>query len=179
MKLIALTGPKQVGKSTVARAIQDSLAVQDFVDTDILSFADPMRAMLKAIGVDNSSLVDQTKKESPIEGIGKSARYLMQTLGTDWGRNIIDENIWLWALQNRIELVRKNGAEVVVIDDCRFDNEAKWVKDNGGLVVRLTRSGIEYGVDSHESEQAVESFDISIDAGDEHEAARRIVERAY
>jgi len=173
MKLIALTGPKQVGKSTVARAIQDSPGL----DIQILSFADPMRAMLKAIGVDNSSLVYQTKKESPIEGIGKSARYLMQTLGTEWGRDMIDKNIWLWAMKRRIEAAEEQGAEVVVIDDCRFDNEADWIINEGGIVVLLSRDGFKYGSDNHASEQAIDFLKITIccDAEDENSAASRIL----
>ena len=131
MKLIALTGPKQVGKSTVATAIADTLDAE----THILSFADPMRAMLQAMGVDLLSLVDQSKKESPIAGIGKSPRHLMQTLGTDWGRGMIDQ---------------------------------------GGTVVLLRRDGIDYGSDSHASEQPIDFFKISIccDVEDENAASR-------
>ena len=47
MKIIALTGPKMVGKSTVANAIADAADVP----THIMSFADPMRSMLQALGV--------------------------------------------------------------------------------------------------------------------------------
>ena len=47
MKILALTGPKMVGKSTVANAIADAADVP----THIMSFADPMRSMLLALGV--------------------------------------------------------------------------------------------------------------------------------
>lgn len=174
MRIIALTGPKQVGKSTVATAIADSLDVE----SHILSFADPMRAMLQAMGVDLLSLVDQSKKESAIDGIGKSARYLMQTLGTEWGRGLISEGIWLWSMQHRIDLSREQGAEVVIIDDCRFDNEASWVLENEGDVILLNRDGIEYGSDLHSSEMSIDLnlISMSLDAGDEHKAAARILE---
>jgi len=173
MRLIALTGPKQVGKSTVATAIADTLDEQ----THILSFADPMRAMLQAMGVSLSNLVDQRHKEQEIEGLGKSARYLMQTLGTDWGRDMIDESVWLWAMKRRIELAREQGAEAIVIDDCRFDNEADWILNAGGIVVSLTRDGISYGSDSHASEQPIDFLKVSIacDAGDENAAADKII----
>jgi len=173
MRIIALTGPKQVGKSTVATAIADTLDEQ----THILSFADPMRAMLQAMGVSLSNLVDQRYKEQDIEGLGKSARYLMQTLGTEWGRGMIDENIWLWAMKRRIEVAEEQGADVVVIDDCRFDNEADWIVNEGGIVVSLTRDGISYGSDSHASEQPVDFLKVTIscDAGDENAAAERII----
>ena len=70
-----------VGKSTVANAIAEAAEVE----THIISFADPIRSMLQALGVSLSNLHDQLLKEKSIEGIGKSARELMQKLGTDWG----------------------------------------------------------------------------------------------
>jgi hypothetical protein len=162
-----------VGKSTVANAIAEAAEVE----THIISFADPMRSMLQAMGVDISHLHDQSLKEKKIEGIEKSARELMQTLGTDWGRNMISESIWLWAMQRRIERAGKEGAGLVVIDDCRFDNEALWVSEQQGKVVRLARDGFEYGSDNHESEQPIrfQHMDAMIDASDEEAAARVIL----
>jgi energy-coupling factor transporter ATP-binding protein EcfA2 len=173
MKLIALTGPKKVGKSTVANAIAD-LADEE---THILSFADPMRSMLLALGVDLSRLHDQSLKEKKIDGIGKSARQLMQSLGTGWGRDMVDENIWLWSMQKRIERSKADGAALVIIDDCRFDNEALWVTQQQGSVIRLARDGFEYGDDNHESEQPIrfQHLNALIDASDEDAAARVIL----
>ena len=162
-----------VGKSTVANAIAEAAEVE----THILSFADPMRSMLQAMGVDLLHLHDQSLKEKKIEGIEKSARELMQTLGTGWGRNMISESIWLWAMQQRIERAKKEGARLVVIDDCRFDNEAIWVNQQQGKVVRLSRDGFEYGSDNHESEQPIrfQHMDAMIDASDDEAAARVIL----
>ncbi len=173
MRIIALTGAKQVGKSTVAAAIADILNEE----THIISFADPMRAMLQAMGISSFYLSNQLYKEREIDGLGKSARYLMQTLGTEWGRGMIDENIWLWAMKHRVEQTQMDGAKVVVIDDCRFDNEASWVLKAGGMVASLFRDGIEYGSDSHASEQPIDSEKVTIicDAGDDYAAAERII----
>jgi len=173
MKILALTGPKMVGKSTVANAIADAADVP----THIMSFADPMRSMLLALGVDMINLHDQSIKEKEIAGIGKSARQLMQTLGTDWGRNMVAQDIWLWSMQKRIEKSKADGARLIVIDDCRFDNEALWVNQQKGKVVRLARDGFEYGSDNHESEQPIrfKHMDAMIDASDEDAAARIIL----
>jgi hypothetical protein len=90
---------------------------------------------------------------------------------------MIDENIWLWAMKHRVEQAQMDGAKVVVIDDCRFDNEASWVLNAGGIVVSLFRDGIEYGSDSHASEQPIDSKKVTIicDAGDDYAAAERII----
>lgn len=170
MRIIALNGPKQVGKSTVARAIVEVVG-----RSTIVSFADPMRAMLRELGVSLPNLVDQRYKEREIQGLGKSARYLMQTLGTEWGRGMINENVWLWAMKRRIESLEREGVEVAVIDDCRFQNEADWVATEGGVVVSLTRDGISYGSDPHASEQPLDCYDLQVDAGDERAAANEII----
>ena len=74
IKLIALNGAKTVGKSTIANALA---ALSD--DVVIVSFATPIRAMLEAMGVDQHNL--NVAKEEPIEGLGKSARQLLCSLG--------------------------------------------------------------------------------------------------
>ena len=177
MKIIALTGPKQVGKTTVANAIANYL--DPFIHSQVVSFATPMRAMLLAMGIDERHLNNPSLKETPIEGINKSARQLLQTLGTDWGRNMINDNIWLWAMQRQLKFAEMGNAEYAIIDDCRFENEARCVKSLGGIIVRLKRVGFEYGTDPHESERPIaHGIDFICDATDAQEASERIVKFA-
>lgn len=175
MKIIALTGPKMVGKSTTAQAIIRA----SVVSTARISFADPLRDMLRALSIDSDRLIDQSLKEVEIEGLGRSPRYLLQTLGTEWGRKLVNENIWLWSMSNRIDELEKSGAEIVIIDDCRFDNEADWVKSREGFVVRLDRDGYEYGTDSHDSEKPLSFYDTIIDCSDADKAADEILNYIY
>jgi hypothetical protein len=176
MRIIALTGPKTVGKTTVANAIADNVDKVVY----IMSFAEPMRAMLQAIGVDSLYLLHQSFKEKPIEGLGKSARELLQTLGTEWGRGMVSENIWLWAMSKKIDEAKSDGVDIVVIDDCRFNNEADWVSNLGGSVIRLERDGHAYGEDGHASEQPIDEskIDLTCDASDEYKSAEKIIEHA-
>lgn len=176
MKIITLTGCKMVGKSTVANAIADEYDGSAY----ILSFADPIRAMVSAMGIESKYLTDQRYKEEEIQGLNKSARYLMQTLGTEWGRGMVAQDIWLWAMSKKIEEAKAEGAGIVVIDDLRFENEAKWAKQVGAIVVRLLRDGYDYGNDSHSSEQPIpkQYIDFTQDAADEYQAATNILNYA-
>ncbi len=174
IKLIALNGAKTVGKSTIANALA---ALSD--DVVIVSFATPIRAMLESMGVDQNNL--NVAKEEPIEGLGKSARQLLCSLGTEWGRQMVNQEIWLWAMRQQIQKLIDGAANpedlVIVIDDCRFANEAAWVRKMGGDVVRLIRDGITYTGD-HSSEQPLpdDLIDWEFDAGGVQNCIKNIVQ---
>ena len=176
MKIVALTGPKTVGKTTIANAIAENVDKIVY----ILSFATPMRSMLSSIGISNLNLHSQSFKEEKIEGLGKSARELLQTLGTEWGRNMVHPDIWLWAMSNKLKEAEESNVDIIVIDDCRFDNEADWIRDLGGSVILLKRIGYEYGKDSHETEQPISNskIDLTYDASDIYKCTEKIIEYA-
>jgi len=90
MRLIGLTGPAGSGKDTVARLLCEQ---HGFVQ---MAFADPLRAMLKAgLGLTDEELHRRDLKEAPLEWLGKSPRQLLQTLGTEWGRQHVHPHLWL------------------------------------------------------------------------------------
>lgn len=140
LTLIGLTGPAGAGKDTVARFMCQRFG---FVSA---SFAAAPRAMLEAllshVGADHAYLFEPTLKEQKIPGIGASYRQLMQTLGTEWGREQIDPEIWVRALQCSLGLLKDAFAPVhdrIVITDVRMPNEAEMVEGAGGLLVAITR----------------------------------------
>ena len=173
-KLIALVGAKTVGKTTIAKAIA---ALSD--DVVILSFAKPIRDMLKIIGVDNYYLYKA--KDKPVHGLHSSARDMLCTLGTNWGRQMVHSDIWLWAMGKQIDKVYKKAKRkkhtVIIIDDCRFPNEAAWVTRQGGYVVQLKRDGIKYTFD-HETERPLPDglVDFTFDAGGVQNCVKNIVQ---
>ena len=80
-----------------------------------------------------------------------TAREVLQFVGTDIFRRMY-EPVWVKLLINKI---KEDSPLVAVIADCRFDNEAKAVKDEGGTIVRLTRRPTR---DSHASEEGFKEF---------------------
>lgn len=133
--LIAFCGLAGCGKTTFA------LGLVKHRDFHRLSFADPIRGMLLGLGLSLEQM--SNGKNEPVSWLGgKTPRQIMQSLGTDWGRQMVDENIWINVARNRIQsaLLSKKG---VVIDDCRFDNEAALIKDMGGRVIQIMRAGLE------------------------------------
>lgn len=144
IRLIGFTGGARVGKDTAANILVEHYAARRY------AFADPMREMMKCIGVDHETITD---KEAIIPQIGKSYRECMQTLGTEWGRKMINEDLWLIVSRARISQALKAG-HIVVISDVRFDNEAHLIRELGGAVVRIVRPGAEE-VRQHVSEAGV------------------------
>ena len=106
-------------------------------------------------------------------------RKLLQLLGTEYGRKIIHPNIWVNALMsgyNGVICSKKKSNDFVlageeeiyvkypnwIITDVRFPNEAKAIKDRGGILIRIERDYILTGGPEdpkiqHESETALDN----------------------
>lgn len=171
-QLVALTGPKGVGKSSIAKEIEDIL-----IDADILSFAAPIKGMARAMGIHQRQIDDPILKNERIEWLGKSPREIMQSLGTDWGRAMVHDDLWLKIMQHKIA---HSPFDRLIIDDCRFDNEAAFIKATGGTIVQLHRTGIERN-DPHSSESGISGHLVEhvIDAGNVNQAAIDIINLTF
>lgn len=133
--IIGIAGRKRSGKDTVA-----SLIVNEFGFVNY-ALSTPIKFMLQSIGF----YEPDNKEEIIAPALPVSYRHLVQTLGTDWGRNLIDKGFWLFYLEALSIKVNK-----IVVSDVRFQNEVDWIIDRGGFVIELHRdTGL---VDPHESE---------------------------
>lgn len=146
MKIIGITGQKRSGKDTIAKLLNKKYKYE------IYHFADPIKSMLSTLlnyvdANDNSFFED--RKEENIDPLNASYRKLAQTLGTEWGRNLISDNIWVDVLA-----FNSQWEDAIVIPDVRFDNEAKWVKSQNGIIISVTRNN--ESNDSHASEQGID-----------------------
>lgn len=81
-------------------------------------------------------------------------RVALQTLGTEWGRRLY-QDVWVDAAFNRIH--QSQSEKPWAITDCRFWNEVRGSKRNGGLCVKLTR-GLAESEDTHPSESEFRSI---------------------
>jgi len=157
-KLVVLCGLKGAGKSTLALYLRDKYEFQR------MSFADRLKTMLCTLGVSFDNVYGD-KKEEPCEVLcGKSARYAMQTLGTEWGRNLIGKDIWVKDLERELNVFGDSHVYChgFVIDDLRFYSEYEWaikLRDKFDVyVIRVIRPISEVNKDTHSSENESESF---------------------
>ena len=83
-----------------------------------MSFAEPIKRMLACIGLSHEDLHGDRKEEPNDMLEGKTPRYAMQTLGTEWGRDFISPNIWVNVVKH--DILKYEIKDDIVIDDCRF-----------------------------------------------------------
>ena len=153
-KLIGFSGFAGSGKSTAASYLHTAHNFTRF------RFAGPLKDMMRALGLGEAE-VDGHLKETPSAILGgKTPRFAMQTLGTEWGRALIHSNLWVMAAMDRAETTMRSG-QSVCIDDVRFPNEVEAIKAAGGTVIRITRAGVG-PQSSHASEPTDLPFDIEI-----------------
>lgn len=149
--LIGITGRARSGKDTVANFIIAAIGGYRY------SFADPIRAMLVPLGVDMSDPYWQARKEEPIPALGVSPRRMMQTLGTEWGRQLINPDLWLIMAHQRL----LQSGPGMIISDVRFDNEAAWIRKHGGRIIHVIRPDTK-AVEAHASEDGIEMQDTDV-----------------
>lgn len=145
--VVGITGRAGAGKNAVASMIPGAF---------VIGLADPLYAMLSVMLDIPEAILRQRKfKESPIPWVGKSVRQLLQTLGTEWGRGHVCDDIWIRLLDRRITKLIESGITTIAVADVRFENEADYIRqDRGGSVWHVLRPGVE-GPAEHASEHGI------------------------
>lgn len=162
------------GKSTVARALCERYAYKR------VPFAAPLKRVvaefLASFGYGNSADIVETYKDVPLGTLyGVTPRHLMQTLGTEWGRQCVHPDVWVRAWYESVR-----GLTHVVVDDVRFPNEVAAVRALGGVLWRVERPGAEY-TGAHASEGALSGVepDLCFDNDGDYEQLKRDTEEAF
>jgi len=161
LKIIAFSGRKQSGKTTAANAIHKRTGAV------IVNFADVLKEIVALCFTNVEHYQDLfTTDESKCRLLpcGRSARELMQLVGTDYFRSI-DPYCWVRTYRRRIKQISMSlfnlalfdSAPVVVTGDVRFENEVECIQQLGGHVIRLTRCP--FPDDKHESETALDKME--------------------
>lgn len=150
MNLVGIYGRKFAGKDTAASLLTDTYGYAR------VSFGDPIKQALAAMyGAPLSVFYDTELKETPLDCLlGRTPRFLMQTLGTEWGRDVVSPTLWVDLLVKRIARLL-GTVPGVVVPDIRFDSEAEAIIGTGGVLVEVTRPGAG-DTDTHKSEAGID-----------------------
>lgn len=136
-RIIGILGAAGSGKSTLRQQLEG-------MGWQSLPFARPLKAMLEKLLVIQGasprevlSALYGVDKDQPCQYLdGLTPRHAMQTLGTEWGRYQMGNSFWVnrWK-----EMLSCSFSSRIVVDDLRFENEAKAIRELGGTVVRVWR----------------------------------------
>lgn len=152
--VVGFAGKMGSGKTTAARLLIEKHGFER------IRFAGPLKNMMYALGLTEAE-VDGAFKESPCDLLGgKTPRHAMQTIGTEWGRNIIDDGLWIRAWRRAVEKTLP-GAWIVV-DDVRFPNEAAVIREMGGVLIRIDRASEPRAAAGHSSEEIAFDYDFVV-----------------
>lgn len=158
---IGLLGQKGSGKSFIARNIKGVHYI-DKRNAEILSFAKPIKDMTVAFldtflpkGKAQLYAHDPAYKETKVTGLDVTARHIMQTLGTEWGRELIGKDVWRNILLMYSEGAYYDDEATVICDDVRFTDEADALKDHDWILTRVVSKDEKTG-DTHTSEKPAE-----------------------
>lgn len=130
----------------------------------VIGFADPLYAGLSAmLGVPEQLLRERATKELPA-AVGKSPRDLLRTLGTEWGRELVRDDLWVWRARQRIQEASRMGYSTIAICDVRFANEAAFIRQElGGQVWWIDRPNTCPGGHVSDVSLKAEDCDITVD----------------
>lgn len=132
--ILAFNGEVGSGKDTAASFLPY---------THRFGFADPLKEMARiGFGFTQKQLHDPVEKEIVDPRWGASPRQILQWLGTDvlrarWS-DFFTRNMGI-----RVDNAMKESSRpvLVVITDCRFPNEAEFVRFKSGQVIKVIREG--------------------------------------
>lgn len=152
--ILALTGLAGCGKSTAAAYLAEHHGFAR------VRFAGPLKAMLRAFYAAAGLAPDAVEakiegglKEYPCTLLGgRSPRHAMQTIGAEWGRDLMSPDLWVLAWSGAAGRAIRDGAAGVVVEDCRYENEAAAVRSLGGRILRIERPGLPPIAGNHGSE---------------------------
>jgi hypothetical protein len=145
-RIIGFAGPAGGGKDTAGAFLAQH-------GWHRLYFAKWLKDMLATMGYPEPAT--QALKEEVIAELGVSWRHLAQTLGTEWGRERVNPHLWtILAAQH----MKRFPAARFYFTDVRFENEAKMIREEGGLIVHLTGRKAVMAADTqqHASEKGIE-----------------------
>jgi hypothetical protein len=129
-KIIGFSGFMGSGKDTAALITVHAYPNLKFRQ---VSFADALKQAYSVMtGIPWHNTKEFKENICPVFKIAR--REVLQRMGTNALRNNFDKDIWINIVKHRYP----EGN--LVISDVRFDNEAKWIRDNGGTVIQIQRT---------------------------------------
>jgi len=161
--MIGISGRARSGKDTVGEYLRNNHGFVTY------AFADPIKkAASEMFGIPLNYFYEDNLKETVIQDWGFSPRQIIQKLGTEAGREIFRDDIWIkraevewdnFTFHNK-KSIEKNMSYYngMAFTDVRFENEASMIRNNGGIIMHIKKDNVAH-VSHHKSEDGIEIKD--------------------
>lgn len=158
MKVILVSGKQGSGKTTLAQALvhkfeqAGEVAMRVRFASTIYEMHDAIKRIAFQYGI-------------PCE---EKEGSLLQFLGTEWGRKLKGDDIWVKALKKKMENMHQNMQPIFIIEDCRFKNELSAFPDafkirlRADEEIRKSRADGWRGNTQHQSEIDLDDVPITV-----------------
>uniref|UniRef100_A0A6C0LYL1 Uncharacterized protein n=1 Tax=viral metagenome TaxID=1070528 RepID=A0A6C0LYL1_9ZZZZ len=133
--LIGLSGKMGSGKNYIAEKILPIILNKMITNIQYyyIAFGDQMKV---EVGCRNKDL----SYDSLFNEKTKEVRQMLQEYGTKNGRDKYGEDIWIRSLSLWMEIYKNrtpNKNNIFIVTDVRFRNEAQWIKQHNGILLRV------------------------------------------
>ena len=133
--IIGILGQMRTGKSSLARQIKQEIGVH-FEGCFIHSFAEPLRAECAKVFFGDSAY--NRKQWDVVEATDKSlCRPILQAIG-EGRRRINGRDYWVNKVKDWAGHITDSPDHLIIMDDVRHENEARWILESGGIIIRLS-----------------------------------------
>lgn len=127
--IVGVTGLARSGKDTAAKFLAEAGYTR-------IAFADPLKEIVANLACEPvSNFHDDILKEQFCPALGTTRRDALQKVGMAM-RQLFGDDVWLTRLRTKAA-----QGTALVVSDVRYENEAKAIRDLGGIVLKLERPG--------------------------------------
>ncbi len=141
--IIGMAGRAQHGKTTLSKCLLEHLKEVEGLTVEIMPFAAMPKRMLLTLGLNHDQLFGNSKEKPTTLLGGRTPRFAMQSLATEWGRNLLYNEIWVDAWEREVsDAVVKRRIQVIIVDDLRHIPELIRLREMGAIVCEVYRPGI-------------------------------------
>ena len=184
IQVIGLAGHKGSGKDTLGDHLGSYINTEGKREAFTIGLADPLKlycAQEYGLDLTTCHADDHTKNTtlSPVawntmpkeiqerfehtkaDTTNMTYREVLQIVGTELGRDKYGENVWINKFVDSVASIKSDKPITIIVTDVRYDNEAQFIMDNGGHVVRIIS---DYkAVDMHVSEMGVSRYNYEVE----------------
>lgn len=134
--IIGILGQMRTGKSSLAREIKEQMEGEFEHGCFIYSFAEPLRAECAKIFFGNTG--HSRQQWDAVEAANKElCRPILQAIG-EGRRRLNGRDYWVRFVASELGEEPTSQEHLIIMDDVRHENEARWILESGGILIRLT-----------------------------------------